>query len=273
MSDVPSQMPREEENLFTVLKKSSIRLTEIQSGGICKPLLQYLLSYRDTLQTLTLNVSRSPSNQVLAVDLDTALLNHQTSLCELSISAKLDEGWALGENNKDMLLVPLPALESLRIPVYLGSDGSYEGEDYLRICLDRAVDPTRFPILRRVHVDYMIDARTALDLSGGPRCGNAILAFARRRHDEALRRLQSYHFTISDTGGAAFARPPVLHIAHQDIPATHDEMGWRYVPQDRGRANLPAKASPVGNINGRTADQQALDESIAWLRMALLDLQ
>lgn len=128
MSDVATQMPPQADNLFTVLGRSGIRLTEVHVGGLCKEMLEYLLSYSDTLQVLELRVSHSASNRPLATYLDNVLSNHQHSLRHLSISAAVDEGWVLGENNKDMLLVPLPVLDSLSVSVSLdyNDDGELE---------------------------------------------------------------------------------------------------------------------------------------------------
>lgn len=131
MSVVPTQMPREEENFFTILIKSRIHLTEIQSNGVCKPMLQYLLSYKDTLKRLVVSVNRDDPQRPSATDLDKILLHHQSSLRELSISAKRNSGWSLGLNNKGILLVPLPVLDTLNIPVFLGNSNDIEDEDYL----------------------------------------------------------------------------------------------------------------------------------------------
>ncbi|KAH6910351.1 hypothetical protein BKA70DRAFT_121714 [Coprinopsis sp. MPI-PUGE-AT-0042] len=204
MSGVPTKMLREDDNLFTVLKKSSIHLTEIQSNGVCKPMLRYLLSYRDTLQRLILSVNRSDLDQLLAADLDAVLLQHQCSLRELCISAKLNSGWALGVKNKGLLLVSLPVLDTLSIPVFLDSGGSEEEEDYLRICLERAVNPTQFPRLRRLHIDC--------------------------RFAEALQRLRTYRFAINDTHGSGLTRlnicqhefhlPPMTEVVRPGMRST-----------------------------------------------------
>ncbi|KAH6910359.1 hypothetical protein BKA70DRAFT_1272878 [Coprinopsis sp. MPI-PUGE-AT-0042] len=227
MVDIPTQMPSDNDNLFTILKRSGIHLTEIKSGGICKPLLQYLLSYRNTVQQLTLNVSLSTANQRLAEDLDKVLLNHQSSLRELSISAPLDEGWALGENNKDMLLVSLPVLQSLKIPVFMDSGGSLgERIIWYKLCLDRVVDRTRFPLLRWLHIDCMVDKIPKYSgFRTPPRCGAGAFVNRQRRYAEALRRLQSYRFNIDNSGarGGAMAQLPLLNICNLDAHSTYCE--------------------------------------------------
>ncbi|KAH6908031.1 hypothetical protein BKA70DRAFT_1280548 [Coprinopsis sp. MPI-PUGE-AT-0042] len=230
MSDIPTQMPNETDNLFTILESSGIWLTEIQLGGICKPLLQYLLSYRNTLQQLILTVSRSASNQALAADFDKVLLQHQSSLSELRINAPLDDGWALGENNKDLLLVSLPVLETLKLPVFLGNGTPAEGEDYLRTCLDRAINPVNFPVLRWVGIDFMVEKKPSRHFSaGGWRCGTGLRAARDRRSREALSRLQRYRFPVSETHEG---RLPILHVCGQDIIPTYSssEKEYRYEP-------------------------------------------
>jgi hypothetical protein len=105
---------------------------EIHTQCVCKVLLVYLLAYSNTLEALKIeDTGRAYSNLELAADLKGVLSQHSLSLRELSIWTTRDQGWALGVSNKDLLMVPLPVLETLTVSVFMGSKKEGEGDDYL----------------------------------------------------------------------------------------------------------------------------------------------
>jgi hypothetical protein len=128
----PPEIPAGSEHIFTFLQRSGIHLVEINCGYICEPLLQYLLSYSQTLEVLKIaDIGRARSKLAPSTDFNRALSQHGPSLRELTVRTDKDHGWAMGENNKDLLMVPLSALESLSVSVAVGDVQPLEKDDYL----------------------------------------------------------------------------------------------------------------------------------------------
>ncbi|KAH6910352.1 hypothetical protein BKA70DRAFT_1272857 [Coprinopsis sp. MPI-PUGE-AT-0042] len=229
-----TNMPPESDNIFTVLENSGIHLVEINSQCICEPLIRYLLSYRNTVQQLTIeDADRTYSNLELAADLNEILLQHKSSLRNLTIAAARDNGWAVGDNNMELLTIPVPALEALSVSVFVSSNGTEEINDYLvsaqflsQTCLDRALESASFPLLRHIYIDTMVEPARGLS---GRRCGNYIMRLRKLRFEEALRRLSSYRFTSNTIGEAIHeAQLPVIYIGHQCTRPFHRKEGWQY---------------------------------------------
>ncbi|KAH6910358.1 hypothetical protein BKA70DRAFT_1272875 [Coprinopsis sp. MPI-PUGE-AT-0042] len=218
LAQPPFLMPPESDNIFTVLESSCIHLVDIYLKCICRPLLQYLLSYGSTLQPL-------------AADFNNAISQHKSSLHTLSIRSSWDNGLAFGNNNKELLLLPLPALETLRVPVFVDSGWAQEGDAYLKLCLDRALNSAQFPLLRQLYLDPIVGKPEPVGSgdSGWAR-GNYITSLM--DHAEALRRLCSYQFSSKSVGEAIREDPlPVVLTGGQRTYPIRTKEGWRYRSQ------------------------------------------
>ncbi|KAH6910323.1 hypothetical protein BKA70DRAFT_1560925 [Coprinopsis sp. MPI-PUGE-AT-0042] len=228
-----SEWPSEEQNIFSVLKHSKIYLKEISSYATL-PLFQYLSSYQDTLERLVISDSYwGPSSRASAAGFHSVLAWHKASLREVTLSAGLDDGWALGDNNQDLLKDPLPALELLSIPVFVKNSVPGD-EDHLRSCLERGLDCLNFPLLRYISVDVIVDNAS---MRGVGTCGRYYPSMHKECTSTAFKRLYDYRFR---TEGASKI-PPTLTIGSQDFYPSLGDGGWQYKPRNWNAKNIDSQ--------------------------------
>ncbi|KAH6910324.1 hypothetical protein BKA70DRAFT_1560926 [Coprinopsis sp. MPI-PUGE-AT-0042] len=235
-------LPPEQHNIFTVLMRSCIYLEDVVSY-ISAPLLLYLTSYSNTLEKLAVrDFSSGSSSRAVSQGFNSILLQHKDSLRELTMRASFDDGLAFGDNNNNLLTVPLPALTTLNIPVFLTIDGGKD-RDHLRTCLDRALNACNFPFLRQVTINVTVNSASMRNVRT---CSQYYPSLRKRCCAIALQQLPSYRFTATqgetEGKGAWDQKLPSLSIQGiQDIFLSLEEDGWQYKACEKKNESLKSE--------------------------------